>query len=431
VGRDFDNLVPEFAIAKNSETGIANSVTESTLKRHGYYCRSRKGGEQASRSRACIACAKAKARCDNLPVACGRCASKNIQCIYRSRKALREETQDSSLEEEDNAGDRTGTEASTSTSPKNAHGLTACGVSRLAGENASTQFGNLDDTEELFRWDMTDFAAPKLHTWDYRKSPVPIAPMPFDLAISRLENEYPLDHMSSILETTMPMMPTYEMRCFTRRPTLKGAAHATATMMTHILTSYPPMMRNPASPPPFIHPSSMVRAADNHQSHESLATCASLMGLLGSGSEANRKLVWKNVRLECERLHAEVRVMPRETTNMTDPPPQWSLLDKWALLSSMQALLVYMLLRLSEGETPHNNFDVPLLSAMWVVACALNQKIDNYDCTSPLGLSHGTTHEDWIFEESRRRFSIAFRTLSMLFTTDPGTINLRVIEASH
>jgi hypothetical protein len=32
----------------------------------------------------------------------------------------------------------------------------------------------------------------------------------------------------------------------------------------------------------------------------------------------------------------------------------------------MQALLVYMLLRLQEGETMHNNFDVVLLTTMWV-----------------------------------------------------------------
>lgn len=32
----------------------------------------------------------------------------------------------------------------------------------------------------------------------------------------------------------------------------------------------------------------------------------------------------------------------------------------------MQALLIYMLIRLGEGEQPENNFDVALLSTMWV-----------------------------------------------------------------
>jgi hypothetical protein len=32
----------------------------------------------------------------------------------------------------------------------------------------------------------------------------------------------------------------------------------------------------------------------------------------------------------------------------------------------MQALLIYMLLRLHQGETRHNDFDGVLLSTMWV-----------------------------------------------------------------
>jgi hypothetical protein len=32
----------------------------------------------------------------------------------------------------------------------------------------------------------------------------------------------------------------------------------------------------------------------------------------------------------------------------------------------MQALLVYILLRLQEGQTSDNNFDVLLISSMWV-----------------------------------------------------------------
>lgn len=40
--------------------------------------------------------------------------------------------------------------------------------------------------------------------------------------------------------------------------------------------------------------------------------------------------------------------------------------DKWALLSAMQALTVYILVRLQEGETPDNNLDVLLLATLWV-----------------------------------------------------------------
>ncbi|KAF2828222.1 hypothetical protein CC86DRAFT_348301 [Ophiobolus disseminans] len=377
---------------------------ESTLKRHGYYCRSRKGSERITRARACVACAKAKAKCDNLPMACGRCTSKTIPCVYRSRKVTREHTPDSSCEELESTHDFTKSLSSAAMSPETAKSVAINETNQSGHQDALTGLDLSMDIEDPFEWGLVDFGSPKLHAWDYRKSPVPIAPMPFDLALSRIANDYNPDQMSSMLEPSIPTMPTYEMRCFTRKPALKGGSQATAIMMTRILTSFPLMMRNLASPPPFVHPFCLKIGMDmDHKPLESLTTCASLMQLLGSGGDANRRLVWKNIHLECERLHAE-----------------WPLLDKWALLASMQALLLYMLLRLSEGEQPHNNFDVPLLSALWLIACALNQRIDNFACTSPLGLSHGATHEDWIFEESRRRFSVTFRCLSMLFTTDPA-----------
>jgi hypothetical protein len=45
---------------------------------------------------------------------------------------------------------------------------------------------------------------------------------------------------------------------------------------------------------------------------------------------------------------------------------QWPDLNAHQLLSSMQALLIYMLLRIQQGETLYNDFDVLLLGTMWV-----------------------------------------------------------------
>lgn len=89
----------------------------------------------------------------------------------------------------------------------------------------------------------------------------------------------------------------------------------------------------------------------------------------------------------------------------------------------MQAILIYMLLRLQEGETIHNNLDVLLLSTLWVsstsdlyisvavdmyktIACTMNKRIGMIDSGSPFGLSLGTSQKDWIFEESRRRYAM-------------------------
>lgn len=45
--------------------------------------------------------------------------------------------------------------------------------------------------------------------------------------------------------------------------------------------------------------------------------------------------------------------------------------DKWELLATAQALLVYLLVRLAEGETKHNNFD-ELLLGTFAVCCFID-----------------------------------------------------------
>jgi hypothetical protein len=112
--------------------------------------------------------------------------------------------------------------------------------------------------------------------------------------------------------------------------------------------------------------------------------------------------------------------------------------DKWSLLSTMQALTVYILVRLQEGETPDNNHDVLLLSALFVslsrssahynkthpsqtVACALNEQVNFGLCIARSGLYSGPDRHDWIFEESRRRLALVYQILKMLYSLDPAT----------
>ncbi|KAF2622529.1 hypothetical protein BU25DRAFT_210277 [Macroventuria anomochaeta] len=102
-------------------------------------------------------------------------------------------------------------------------------------------------------------------------------------------------------------MTTYNSRSFTQSKALTGKSSAIATLMTHILASYPLMMYTPNSSPPFIRPYSLSQHPHT-QSHgfESLTTCASLMQMLSSRAPGGRKLFWKNVGLECERLQVEL-----------------------------------------------------------------------------------------------------------------------------
>jgi hypothetical protein len=54
----------------------------ASLKRHGYYCRSRKGGKSFGAARSCLSCAKSKVRCDKHAPKCSRCVIKNNVCRY-------------------------------------------------------------------------------------------------------------------------------------------------------------------------------------------------------------------------------------------------------------------------------------------------------------------------------------------------------------
>jgi hypothetical protein len=89
----------------------------------------------------------------------------------------------------------------------------------------------------------------------------------------------------------------------------------------------------------------------------------------------------------------------------------------------MQTLLIYVFVRLGEGETEHNKINVLLLSTVWVrtslrqhtpilttmqvVANAMSEQMVGL-CLAQLWM--GPSQKDWAFEEPRRRYgaSIAF-----------------------
>jgi hypothetical protein len=94
------------------------------------------------------------------------------------------------------------------------------------------------------------------------------------------------------------------LRSFTQLPAIQGGALTTSMLMVRILVSYPMMLRDIKSPPPFIHPHSL--SGYENISTESLTTCANLIQMVGNGGHGSRNLLWKNVRLECERLQVQV-----------------------------------------------------------------------------------------------------------------------------
>ena len=147
----------------------------------------------------------------------------------------------------------------------------------------------------------------------------------------------------------MQPQPTYTLRSLIQRPRTEMGTQRTANLILHTLKSYPLMMVRRNALPPFIHPhfAASAHGIENNDDMEPLNNCISLMHMIGSGVRGSRKLFWRNVRMECERLCQEVLE-----------------LNKWQLLSAMQALSVYIIIRLDEGETEHNDFDFLLVATV-------------------------------------------------------------------
>jgi len=102
-----------------------------------------------------------------------------------------------------------------------------------------------------------------------------------------------------------PTPSTYSHRSLILRTNTMTGANKSANLILGALKSYPQMMLKNNTLPPFIHPLSVTSDGDDDQM-EPLSDCISLVHMMSTGTQSSRRLFWKNVRMECERLRAEV-----------------------------------------------------------------------------------------------------------------------------
>ncbi|KAL5050498.1 hypothetical protein BDW71DRAFT_174055 [Aspergillus fruticulosus] len=350
---------------------------QSTLKRHGYYCRSRKAGPTA-RSRSCISCARRRARCDNRRPRCSRCVAKSSLTDYPP---------DARPDQEND--DRLGT---------------------LSTANPIRGFLNLTETEgeDLLNWNTYDnnlelnFAGLEFNFLD---------PIPQANRASEYQYSLPAKVQPGHPQISIP--PTFLLpRLLTRKPESITGGKRTTHLILQTLKSYLYMLLRDDTLPPFIHTRSIPQAfsmnsrgALEFSSMGALEACLSILGIIKNSK--SRKLFWNHVRTQCEQLCSG----------------QHQQLSKWELLGAMQALGIYILARLDEGETDENNLDFFLLAGVTVLAKQLSgvQALNGSD-SSLYSDGHGldVNWNEWIFEESRRRLSIVYRIVNMLTYFQPA-----------
>ena len=105
--------------------------------------------------------------------------------------------------------------------------------------------------------------------------------------------------------TLTPAPSIYTVRSLIQRPKVKIGAQRTANLMFHTLKSFPRMMLRHNTFPPFIHPH-LISLDIEENGMELITNCISLMHMISRRAPGSRKLFWKNVRLECERICHEV-----------------------------------------------------------------------------------------------------------------------------
>ncbi|KAL6237650.1 hypothetical protein BDW75DRAFT_203294, partial [Aspergillus navahoensis] len=376
---------------------------QSTLKRHEYYCRSRRSGPTA-RSRSCISCAKRKARCDNRWPRCSRCVAKCVQCHYPATtssgaKSVRSVTShisspailtdsppDARLNQEEN-NDRLGTLAIAKPSPG------VLNLAEIEGEDF-LNWNTYDNGLEL------NFADLEFEFLD---------PIPQTNGTSEYQFSLPANVQSGNPQTSI--LPSLALpRLLTRRPESSTGGKRTTHLILQTLKSYLHMMLRDHILPPFIHPRSIPQgfSMNSRISHEyssmgPLEACLSMLDKIKNSE--GRKSFWNHVRTQCEQLCSG----------------QYQQLGKWELLGAMQAFSVYLLVMLDEGETDENNLDFFLLAGVTVLAKQLSGVRALNDSGSSLySTDLEVSWNEWIFEESRRRLSIIYRIVNMLTYFQPA-----------
>lgn len=255
-------------------------------------------------------------------------------------------------------------------------------------------FGNLG-------FDLNEYLTPQSN------SNVPVLPSPPPGKVFSIDanftasNDWASQLQQLMSAPAMPMMPSHSPRSLSRRTNAKPGAKRTANLLLHTLKSYSAMMLQHNNLPPFIHP--QLFSINQDKDMEALYNCISLMHMISHRLPGSRALFWKNVRQECERI--------RDT---------YLLMNKWELLAALQALSVYTIVRIDEGETEHNNLDSLMQNAIILVAATFNGAFRRGEYDSGASSTSDRLWKDWIFEESSRRLCTINQVLNMIVYFEPA-----------
>jgi hypothetical protein len=173
--------------------------------------------------------------------------------------------------------------------------------------------------------------------------------------------------------------------------------HTTQSLILSILASHLHMFRRSRHPPPFVHPLQInADAINDTMSISILSTCREHLSDYFVTPSPSKTSAWTHIQ-----QHAEELWFTHES------------LSNWSLLASLQTLLFYTILRVTQPHLPDPSSDLPFLICINHVVRALIERV-TCQCAQEIRASATMQHDHWVFFEARRRTIVVFRILSML-----------------
>ncbi|TGO63479.1 hypothetical protein BOTNAR_0099g00060 [Botryotinia narcissicola] len=297
------------------------SVCEKSQLRHISYCkRVRSRGGVRSRKRACSACTKSKTQCDWIHPSCSRCLKKSLGCVYEGPHLSRGKTLEPEVKNHADTGAEQTKEASLNLS--SSQDVTAPLLLDIHGasmvSNPLQILGiTADDTMNLElpneNWNLdTEDCFPEHMDISVFSTPTKYSPRLLPIELSPIFASYQPNNSGTfyrLYNQPIPIAP----KAFALRKPSNNQFSLNRSYILCTLPTYPSMLlpSNDDGLPPFIHPHFNSRKA----LLAPLATCFTIIQWINS-------------------------------------------------VAALQAITIYLLLRISEDNEKATNFDVPLISAM-------------------------------------------------------------------
>ena len=247
-----------------------------------------------------MSCTKAKTHCDLVHPSCSRCAAKDLTCSFSQLQTI---------------------PAPAATLHNSTEVPTELSLISNPGFDLACDFSSVDDPAKLVLSD-----SPRYGSWNWESTDTSLAysqdvttrtVQPYVRASPRLPHLDP-DSFTDIsnleIEDALLFAPIFlkAPKAFWPRKALDRHFSLNKNYVLCTLRSYPYTMAPGETLPPFIHPECSADFSRDHRMGrkpllEPLATCMAIVQMCSLKDDSNAIFIWKTIRMEQEKIAAEVR----------------------------------------------------------------------------------------------------------------------------